>query len=54
MSFLVLPTAYLGGCVATMSVFSYIYRRATSMSLCLFICSLTRPHSKIRRRCQGD
>ncbi|CDS05414.1 hypothetical protein LRAMOSA07942 [Lichtheimia ramosa] len=33
MSFLILPTAYLGGCVATMSVFSYLYRRATNVKV---------------------
>jgi translocation protein SEC66 len=27
---LLLPTAYLGGCIAAMSAFSYVYRRATS------------------------
>ncbi|CAO3675408.1 unnamed protein product [Umbelopsis vinacea] len=29
---LVLPTAYLGGCIAAMSAFSYLYRRATVTS----------------------
>lgn len=30
MSSLLLPTVYLGGCIAAMSAFSYVYRRATS------------------------
>ncbi|RCH94123.1 translocation protein S66, partial [Rhizopus stolonifer] len=29
MSSLLLPTIYLGGCIAAMSAFSYVYRRAT-------------------------
>ncbi|KAG2234403.1 Pre protein translocase subunit Sec66-domain-containing protein [Thamnidium elegans] len=32
MSSLLLPTVYLGGCIAAMSAFSYVYRRATSMT----------------------
>ncbi|KAI9321371.1 Sec62/63 complex, subunit Sec66 [Dichotomocladium elegans] len=31
MSSLILPTAYLGGCIVTMSVFSYVYRRAKNV-----------------------
>ncbi|KAG1180123.1 hypothetical protein G6F70_002013 [Rhizopus microsporus] len=31
MSSLLLPTVYLGGCIAAMSAFSYVYRRATGM-----------------------
>ena len=29
MSSLLLPTVYLGGCIAAMSAFSYVYRRAS-------------------------
>ncbi|KAI8576418.1 hypothetical protein K450DRAFT_192718 [Umbelopsis ramanniana AG] len=29
---LLLPTAYLGGCIAAMSAFSFVYRRATAVS----------------------
>ncbi|KAG2195882.1 hypothetical protein INT47_002925 [Mucor saturninus] len=32
MSSLLLPTVYLGGCIAAMSAFSYVYRRATNMT----------------------
>ncbi|CAO3669075.1 unnamed protein product [Rhizopus stolonifer] len=31
MSSLLLPTVYLGGCIAAMSAFSYVYRRATGV-----------------------
>ncbi|KAK4513669.1 uncharacterized protein ATC70_005673 [Mucor velutinosus] len=31
MSSLLLPTVYLGGCIAAMSAFSYVYRRATML-----------------------
>lgn len=34
MASLLLPAAYLGGCVATMSVFSFFYRRAKSKKSC--------------------
>lgn len=30
MNSLLLPALYLGGCIAAMSMFSYIYRRLTS------------------------
>ena len=28
MTSLLLPTAYLGGCIAAMSIFSHVYRKA--------------------------